>query len=89
MDHKQAIHSLLNVIVFELLQFIKQSEGSFDERWVPSTYIKTELELNFVSVPVENKQYGEKGWFFAIIARMLEDQKLVEYKKEGDRKSVV
>ena len=85
MDRKQAIHSLLNVIAFELLQFIKESESSFKDRWVPSTYIKEKLELNFISVPVGNKQYGEKGWFFAIVARMLEDQKLVQYKKVGSR----
>ena len=85
MDHKQAIHSLLNVIAFELLQFIKESESSFEERWVPSIHIKEKLELNFISVPKGNKQYGEKGWFFAIVARTLEDQTLVEYKKEGTR----
>jgi len=85
MDRKQVIHSLLNVIAFELLQFIKESETPFEERWVPSAYIKEKLELNLISVPVENKQYGEKAWFFATVARMLEDQKLVEYKKEGSR----
>ena len=85
MDRKQVIHSLLNVIAFELLEFIKESESSFEERWVPSAHIKDRLELNFISVPIENKQYGEKGWFFAIVARMLEDQNLVEYQKKGSR----
>ena len=85
MDRKQVIHSLLNISAFELLEFIKESESSFEERWVPSAYIKDKLELNFISVPVENKQYGEKGWFFAIVARMLEDEKLVEYQKQGNR----
>jgi hypothetical protein len=85
MDRKGAIHSLLRVIVFELLQFIRESESSFKDRWVPAADIKNALELNFVAVPRENKQYGEKGWFFAILARMLEDDGLVEYKKEGSR----
>ena len=85
MDRKQAIHSLLNVIAFELLQFIRESGPSFKDRWVPAADIKNALELNFVAVPRENQQYGEKGWLFAILARMLEDDALVEYKKEGSR----
>ncbi len=85
MDRKTAIHSLLHVISFELLEFIKDSESSFKDRWVPAADIKNALELNFVAVPKEGEQYGEKGWLFAILARMLEDQDLVEYKKEGNR----
>jgi hypothetical protein len=85
MDRKSAIHSLLGVIAFEVLSFIKEAEAAFEDRWVPATYIKDTLNLNFVAVPKDNKQYGEKGWFFVIIARMLEDDKLVEYKKDGNR----
>lgn len=85
MDRKAAIHSLLSVIAFELLAFIKDSEPSYEDRWVPAADVKTALELNFVAVPREGEQYGEKGWLFAILARMLEDQGLVEYKKEANR----
>lgn len=85
MDRKTAIHSLLNVIAFELLEFIKESEPSLEDRWVPAADIKNALGLNFVAVPREGEQYGEKGWLFAILARMLEDQGLVDYKKEGSR----
>ena len=85
MDRKTAIHSLLKVTAFELLEFIKDSESAFEDRWVPAADIKNELELNFVAVPTAGEQYGEKGWLFAILARMLEDQGLVEYKKEGSR----
>lgn len=85
MNRKDAIHSLLEIIMFELLQFIKESESSFHQGWVPATHIKDKLDLNFAAVPVENKQYGAKGWLFATLARMLEDQKLVEYKKVGSR----
>ncbi len=85
MDRKAAIHNLLGVIAFEVLSFIKASEATFEDRWVPAIHIKDTLDLNFVSVPKDNKQYGEKGWFFAIIARMLEDDNLVEYKKDGNR----
>ena len=85
MDRKTAIHALLDVIAFELFEFIRESESSFKDRWVPSTFIKESLQLNFVAVPLENQQYGEKGWIFAILARMLEDQGLLEYKKTGNR----
>jgi len=84
-NRKDAIHSLLKVIAFELLEFIRESESSCEDRWVPAADIRNKLELNFVAVPVENVQYGEKGWLFAILARMLEDEGLVEYKKEDNR----
>ena len=85
MNRKDAIHWLLKVIAFELFEFIRESEPSYEDRWVPAAYIKDTLELNFVAVPRENVQYGEKGWLFAILARMLEDEGLVEYKKEENR----
>ncbi len=85
MNRKDAIHGLLKVIAFELLEFIRESEPSHEDRWVPAADIKNSLELNFVAVPVENVPRGEKGWLFAILARMIEDEGLVEYKKEEGR----
>jgi hypothetical protein len=85
MNRKTAIHALLKVIAFELLEFIRERESSFSDRWVPAADIKNDLELNFVAVPREGEQYGEKGWLFAILARMLEDEGLVEYRKDGNR----
>ena len=85
MDRKKNIHDMLNKISIEILEFIKENESFFTDRWVPSVHIKKSLDLNFVSVPKANKQYGEKGWLFAIMARMLEDQGLVKYKKIGNR----
>ena len=85
MDRKTAIHSLLNIMAFELLEHIRDCESSFESRWVPAAEVKNALELNFVAVPKQGEQYGEKGWLFAILARMLEDQNLVEYHKEGSR----
>lgn len=85
MDRKTAIHSILAVITFELLEYIKECESSFEDRWVPAAEIKNALELNFIAVPKQGEQYGEKGWLFAILARILEYQNLVEYKKEGSR----
>jgi hypothetical protein len=85
MNHREAIHSLLKLTAFELLAFIKKSENKYPDRWVPAATIKNDLDLNFVAVPRKSRQYGEKGWLFAILSRMLEDNDLVDYKKEGSR----
>jgi hypothetical protein len=85
MARKENIHNLIRQISMEVLGFIKDEESKFPDRWVPTAHIKHSLELNFVAVPRANEQYGEKGWLFAIIARILEDQKLIEYKKSGKR----
>ena len=82
---KAWVHHLINEIALEVLHYIRTHESSSEDRWVPAAKIRNGLELNFVAVPKGNKQYGEKGWFFAIIARILEDQNLVEYKKVGTR----
>jgi hypothetical protein len=85
MNRKGAMHSLVHLLAFELLEHIKEHEPSHTDRWVPAADIKSALDLNFVAVPRENKQYGEKGWLFAILARILEDERLVQYKKVGSR----
>lgn len=87
MTRKDTIHKLLNDAALELLAFIKESESKFKDQdhWVPATEIKNNLDLNFVAVPRSGTQYGEKGWVFATLARMLEDKSLVEYKKIGSR----
>jgi len=85
MNNKEKVHKLINEISKEILNFIQKEESSFEKRWVPATHIKKTLDLNFVAVPQENIQYGKKGWFFGIIARRLEDEGLVEYKKEDLR----
>ena len=51
MDHKAVIHSLLKIIAFELLQFVRTAESQYLERWVPIADIKTQLDLNLVAVP--------------------------------------
>jgi len=81
MSSKDQIHNLLKEMSMEVLNYIRSQETSGKDRWVPAANIKSSLELNFVAVPKSNKQYGEKGWLFAILARLLEDQGLVEYKK--------
>ena len=87
MSYRDNIHALIKGISMEVLSYIKEQETQpqFTDRWVPAADIKNSLDLSFVAVPKANKQYGEKGWFFAIIARILEDKNLIEYKKVGSR----
>ena len=85
MNTKDRIHGLIKEISSEVLQFIRENESSSNDRWVPAARIKNDLELNFVCVPKTNQKYGQKGWLFGIIARLLEDQNLIEYKKSGGR----
>jgi len=85
MKRKKTIHDLLKRISTEILEFIKEEESSFKDRWVPSAHIKNSLELNFIAVPKTGTQYGPKGWLFAILARMLEDENLIKHKKVGSK----
>lgn len=85
MNTKDKIHGLIKEISSEVLQFIRENESPSNDGWVPVAQIKNDLELNFAAVPKTNQQYGQKGWFFAIIARLLEDQNLIEYKKFNER----
>jgi hypothetical protein len=85
MHSKQKIHTHIKEISNELLNFIKNEEVSYKDRWVQAIDIKEKLDLNFVAVPQENKQYGKKGWLFTIIERILEDEGLLEYKNINNK----
>ena len=85
MDHKQRIHSHIQASADALLEFVRSCESDYAERWVPTIRIKDALALNFVATPQGGKQYGPKGWLFAILARLLEDQGSLEHKRIGSR----
>jgi hypothetical protein len=85
MKHKDKIHSLLQECALVILEFVKEREPLHQDRWVPIVEVKDSLALNFVAVPKNSKQYGEKGWLFAILARILEDQGKIEYQKIASR----
>jgi hypothetical protein len=85
MNRKDAIHSLVNLIAYEVYEFIKASENKYKDRWVPAKYIKDSLGLNLSAVPRDNEQRGKTGWLFGIVSRILEDDKLVEYNNTGNR----
>lgn len=87
MNRKETIHNLLKEISLDVFEFIKESELSQKDYdgWVPQTYINDKLSLKFHDVPKAKKQYGKRGWLFAIIARMLEDENLVEFYEKDKR----
>ena len=84
MNTKDRIHGLIKEISSEILRFIREHESPSNDRWVPASQIKNDLELNFVAVPRTNQQQGQRGWFFATIARLLEDQNLIECEKSAN-----
>lgn len=85
MNSKDKIHSLLRQCCDEILIYVQEREPLHADRWVPTAEVKTGLALNFVAVPKSSKQYGEKGWLFATLARMLEDEGRLQYKRQGNR----
>lgn len=85
MQHKHSLHHHLQACADALLAFVKSKESSYPEGWVPTVHIKSELALNLEATPRDSSQYGPKGWLFAILARMLEDQGYLEHKRVGSR----
>ena len=83
MDRRKRIHELLNEASTEMLAFIRESECGFDERWVPAVFIRNQLDLNFAPYQKKGDRYGHKGCFFAVLARVLEDNGLVEYQEKN------
>jgi hypothetical protein len=66
----------LDVLAFELLEFMKGSEASHPDRWVPAAEVRDELNLRFYTMPRE-------GWIFMSLTRMLEDEGLLECRNDG------
>lgn len=84
-SQKQEIERLLQLMSDQLMSYISEVEPGFQGRWVPATHLKTQLNLKRDSYPVANKIQNRTGWLFAILARMLEEQGKVEFRKEGNR----
>ena len=85
MLHRQNVQELLDALALEILDFVKKSESSYPDRWVPIAHVKNCLDLNMVAVPQGGAQYGPKGWVFASLARRLEDQRLLAHTRIGSR----
>ena len=84
-NRKENISTLFDSIATEVYSFIKESESEFNEGWVPAAHIKEQLDLKKSSSPQSNKVDNKTGWLFATIARHLEDENKVEFKKNGSR----
>jgi hypothetical protein len=85
MDHKERVHRHLRDAAGEVLAFVRSREPLHADGWVPAAEVKELLGLNLVAVPKSSKQYGERGWLFATLARMLEDEGALEYERRGSR----
>ena len=85
MNSKDKIHGLLRECCDEVLLYVREREPLHPDRWVPAAEVKNGLDLNLVAVPKSSKQYGAKGWLFATLARMLEDDGRLEYRRQGSR----
>lgn len=84
MSHRQRLHENLRACATEFLAFVRDAESAHPDRWVPTIKVKEALALNLLAVPRASKQYGEKGWLFAILARTLEDEGLLDHWKSGN-----
>ncbi|WP_369854439.1 hypothetical protein [Candidatus Thalassolituus haligoni] len=85
MSNKSKVDELFNAMSDEVCKFIKSSESGFSESWVSATYIKEQLDLKKPAYPQGNKIDNKTGWIFATIARHLQDQNKVLFKKVGSR----
>lgn len=59
MDRSEAIHSLLEVVAYELLQFIREQEASAKDRWVPAAGIPC------MAVKSTILRYGKRSKIFS------------------------
>ena len=85
MNHKEKVAELFDAMAGEVWAFIRESESGFPEGWVPAAYVKDQLDLKKSSYPQSNQIDNKTGWLFATIARHLEDQGKVVFKKTGSR----
>lgn len=79
------IEILFNEMAEQVFSFIKKSEQSFPQGWVPATFIKEQLNLTKNAYPQGNKTDNKTGWLFSTLARHLQDRGKVKFKKIGSR----
>lgn len=80
------IHSLLKECCQEVLAFVREREKLYADGLVPATDVNEGLKINFSAVPKNSKNpSGQRGWLFATLARMLEDEGHLEHHKKGAR----
>ncbi|MFH0259156.1 hypothetical protein ACGRH2_01665 [Vibrio barjaei] len=82
----EAVNAHFDGLCNIMLSYMESIEQGYSERWIPITVIKDELGLKRECYPKHSKTQGAKGWFFASLARALEDDGRIEYRIE-DRRS--
>lgn len=86
MSSREKIHALLKECCDEVLAFMQERETLYADRLVPATDVNDGLDINFSAVPRHSADpNGQKGWLFATLARMLEDDGRLEHHKKGSR----
>ncbi len=85
MVYKSKVHKLFNEMSNEVCAFIKSLESDYNDGWVPATDIKDQLELKKSAYPQGNTIDKKTGWLFSTIARHLQDENKVLFKKVGSR----
>lgn len=67
----------------EMLAYIKQRESVHPDRWVPATELERDLDFDFEGVMKSGVEQAQKPALFAIFARMLQVESLLECKREN------
>ena len=79
---RENIRRLLRECAREMLAYIKERESFHADRWVPASELERDLDFDFVGVLKSGAEQVQKSSLFAMFARMLQEQSLLECKSE-------
>lgn len=85
MERKTSVHAAVNAIAREVLLFINDTARADAGGWVARADICDALDLHYPATPKNGHRRVDDGELFAVIARLLEDKELLEYRNDGDR----
>jgi len=89
MDRKTSVRAAVNAIAREVLLFVGDTVRADAGGWVARADICDALDLRYPATPKSGDQsHGRRddaGELFAVIARLLEDKALLEYRNDGGR----
>ncbi|MBJ6723435.1 hypothetical protein [Geomesophilobacter sediminis] len=71
----KVIRRVVGEMAEEFLEYLKEKETQYQERWVPSVRIEKDLDLHLFRVP--------KSWFLRRLTRMLEASGEIEHFNDG------
>jgi len=89
MDRKTSVHASVNAIAREVLLFVGDAARAEAGGWVARADICDALGLRYPAAPKNGDQprnrCDDAGELFAVIARLLEDKELLEYRNDRGR----